>query len=68
LPLKVESTRDFTTFHPRCGTSFILIVAMLAILTYSISDTVFSVIFGHAPGLLQRFATHLLFLHVVAGV
>lgn len=67
LPLAVESTRTFTTHHPRCGTSFILIVAMLAILTYSVSDTVFAVIFGHPPGILERFATHLLFLPIVAG-
>jgi len=68
LPLKVESTYNFTTFHPRCGTSFILIVAMLAIFTYSISDTAFAIVFGHAPGVLQRFATHLLFLPIVAGL
>ena len=68
LPLSVESTHRFRTFHPRCGTSFILIVAMLAILTYSISDTVFAVVFGHAPALFQRFATHLLFLPLVAGI
>lgn len=67
LPLAVESTHSFSTYHPRCGTSFILIVAMLAILTYSVSDTVFAVIFGHPPGVLERFTTHLLFLPIVAG-
>ncbi len=67
LPLAVESTHGFTTYHPRCGTSFILIVAMLAILTYSVSDTVFAAVFGHPPGVLQRFTTHLLFLPIVAG-
>jgi uncharacterized protein YqhQ len=68
LPLEVESTHGFTTHHPRCGTSFILIVAMLAILTYSVSDTAFAIIFGHAPTVLQRFFTHILFLPLVAGV
>ena len=67
MPLNVESTHGFTTHHPRCGTSFILIVAMLAILTYSVSDTVFAIIFGHAPGVIERFSTHLLFLPIVAG-
>ncbi len=67
LPLSVESTHSFSTYHPRCGTSFILIVAMLAILTYSVSDTVFAVVFGHPPGVLERFTTHLLFLPIVAG-
>jgi uncharacterized protein YqhQ len=68
LPLVTESTRSFKTYHPRCGTSFILIVAVLAILTYSISDTLFAVIFKHGPGVFERFATHLLFLPLVAGV
>ncbi len=67
LPLAVESTHSFSTYHPRCGTSFILIVAMLAILTYSVSDTVFAIVFGHPPGVLERFTTHLLFLPIVAG-
>jgi uncharacterized protein YqhQ len=68
LPLKVDSTRGFTTHHPRCGTSFILIVALLAILTYSVSDTIFAIVIGHAPGLFERFFTHLLFLPMVAGL
>jgi uncharacterized protein YqhQ len=68
LPLNIESTHRFRTYHPRCGTSFILIVAMLAILTYSISDTIFAVVFGHAPAVFERFATHLLFLPLVAGL
>jgi uncharacterized protein YqhQ len=68
LPLVAESTHRFTTFHPRCGTSFILIVALLAILTYSISDSLFAVIFKHGPGVFERFATHLLFLPFVAGI
>lgn len=68
LPLNVESTRGFSTHHPRCGTSFILIVALLAIFTYSISDSLFMVVFGHRQGVLERFATHLLFLPLIAGI
>jgi uncharacterized protein YqhQ len=68
LPLVTESTRGFKTHHPRCGTSFILIVALLAIITYSFSDALFAIIFSHAPNVLERFATHLLFLPFVAGI
>jgi len=68
LPLTVENAAKFTTLHPRCGTSFILIVAMMAILTYSVSDTIFAVIAGHQPALLQRFAIHFSLLPLVAGV
>ncbi|MFQ5608477.1 MAG: DUF1385 domain-containing protein, partial [Candidatus Zixiibacteriota bacterium] len=58
----------FTRFHPRCGTSFLLIVALLAIMLYSVSDTVFAVVTGAAPELLQRFALHFSLLPVVAAV
>jgi len=68
LPLNVESTRRFRTYHPRCGTSFILIVALLAIITYSISDSLFIVVFGHSQGVFERFATHLMFLPLIAGL
>ena len=67
LPLTVENARKFTTLHPRCGTSFILIVALMAILTYAISDSVFAVVAGHQPELLQRFALHFSLLPLVAG-
>lgn len=53
--------------HPRCGTSFILIVALFAILVYSISDTVFAIVTGHPPALLPRFALHFSLLPLVAG-
>lgn len=68
LPLTLENARKFTTYHPRCGTSFILIVAMIAILTYAVSDSVFAATFGHQPELLQRFATHFSLLPLVAGI
>lgn len=68
LPLTLENAKKFTTLHPRCGTSFILIVAMIAILTYAISDSIFAAIFGHQPYLAQRFATHFTLLPLVAGL
>lgn len=34
LPLTVENARPFTTLHPRCGTSFILIVLLASILIF----------------------------------
>nr|MBN2278836.1 DUF1385 domain-containing protein [candidate division Zixibacteria bacterium] len=65
--LTPESVGKYTTHHPRCGTSFILIVALFAILVYSISDTVFAVITGYPPALLTRFAIHFSLLPLVAG-
>ena len=35
LPLVPESTRRFTTYHPRCGTSFLLLVMLTSIVVFS---------------------------------
>lgn len=65
--LTVERTRKYSTLHPRCGTSYLLIVAALAILVFSVTDALFVVVFGHIQNLGQRFLTHLIFLPLVAG-
>ena len=65
--LTVERTRKYSTLHPRCGTSFILIVAVLAILVFSVTDALFVEVFGHTQNLWQRFLTHFTFLPLVAG-
>ena len=36
LPLTVENVQKMTRFHPRCGTSFILIVLVVSILVFSL--------------------------------
>lgn len=56
-----------TRFHPRCGTSFVLIVALLAIFIYAVSDTLYSLYTGAPPGLFERFAVHFSLLPLVAG-
>jgi uncharacterized protein YqhQ len=66
--LVVENVKNFSTKHPRCGTSFILIVVVFAILFYSLSDTVYYLITGMPPVLLKRFAIHFCLLPLVAGV
>ena len=35
-PLTVENIRPMTRFHPRCGTSFIIITLLVSILVYSV--------------------------------
>lgn len=65
--ITAENARKYTTLHPRCGTSFILIVAIFAILIFAIADTLFQVITGNPPALLVRFGIHLLLLPLVAG-
>jgi uncharacterized protein YqhQ len=65
--LTTDNVQRFSRLHPRCGTSFILIVALFAILVYSISDTIYYMVVGIAPGLLKRFLLHFSLLPLVAG-
>jgi uncharacterized protein YqhQ len=65
--LTVENVKGFSTKHPRCGTSFIMIVVVFAILVYSVSDTIFYLIAGVPPTLPQRVLVHLILLPLVAG-
>jgi len=62
-----EEVVNYPRRHPRCGTSFILIVAIFAIIIYSVSDTIFAMIMGYPPSLLMRFAVHFSLLPLVAG-
>lgn len=41
MELTPENAKKFTTLHPRCGTSFLLIVMLIAIVVFSIIDFVF---------------------------
>ena len=40
LPLTVENVRKQTRLHPRCGTSFLLVVMVISILVFSIASSV----------------------------
>lgn len=57
--LTVENAREFTTLHPRCGTSFLLIVMVISIITFS---------FIGWTSVFMRVGLKLLFLPAVAGV
>lgn len=48
LPLTVENVRGQTRLHPRCGTSFLLVVMILSILVFSVAS---SLLLELAPGL-----------------
>jgi len=65
--LTPEKAKNHTRLHPRCGTSFIIIVALAAILMYAVSDTIYALNTGHPPTLLTRFGIHFSLLPLVAG-
>lgn len=64
--LTVENVRKHTRFHPRCGTSFLLIVMVVSIVIYALLPG-----FNEYGGLLRillRMGSRLLLLPVVAGI
>ncbi|MFQ6117221.1 MAG: DUF1385 domain-containing protein [Candidatus Bipolaricaulia bacterium] len=56
--LTPENARKYTTLHPRCGTSFLLMVAVVAIIVFSLVGN---------PPLLWKILSRILLLPVVAG-
>ena len=75
LPLTVENVRMQTRLHPRCGTSFLLVVMVISILVFSVAS---SGLLAVIPGLeafrgtflyrLGMIAFKLLLLPVVVGI
>lgn len=67
--LDVASARLQSRFHPRCGTSFILIVALVCMAFFSTFDAIILHAFGFSyPSALARFALHMPFIPLVAGL
>jgi uncharacterized protein YqhQ len=66
--LTVKAVRKHSTHHPRCGTSFLLIVVILAIVLFAVADTCVEMQIGHRPTLVQRFITHFSLLPILGGI
>jgi len=66
--LTVSNVRHYSTHHPRCGTSFLLIVVILAIFLFAIADTLVELKLGQRPTVVQRFATHFSLLPLLGGL
>ena len=59
--LTVENARKYTTLHPRCGTSFLVIVMVLSIIVF--------LFFGNdSTNVFERLLSRLLLLPLVAGL
>jgi uncharacterized protein YqhQ len=65
--MTVDACRAQSRFHPRCGTSFLLVVMVVAILLFALLDALLIAQVG-ALSLSLRLATHLPLLPVVMGV
>ena len=58
-PVTVENAQKFVTFHPRCGTSFLIVVMLIALLVYSVLPF---------DGFLAKLAARIALLPLIAGV
>ena len=58
-PVTVENAQAFKTLHPRCGTSFLLVVMMIAIFVYTLVPF---------EGFAMLFASRIVLLPVISGV
>lgn len=65
--LTYENMAPYTTFHPRCGTSFLFIVGIICILLFSIIDAIYITYIGPYPNVLTRFLVHILLIPLVSG-
>jgi uncharacterized protein YqhQ len=58
-PLSVENAQKFVTFHPRCGTSFLLVIMTISMIFYALLPF---------DGFLAKFLGRLALLPVITGV
>jgi uncharacterized protein YqhQ len=58
-PVDVPNAQSFQTWHPRCGTSFLIVVMILSMLIYMLLPF---------EGFLAKFASRIVLLPVIAGV
>jgi uncharacterized protein YqhQ len=63
----IDNAQSFSTYHPRCGTSFMFIVLLSAILVFAMIDTIVMAIFGDIT-IFHRLAFHLPLMPLVAGI
>lgn len=66
--LTLENMRPYSTLHPRCGTSFLLLVALVCILLFSIIDTLIMHFIGPYHNVLARMLVHVLLIPLVGGL
>ena len=62
LPLTVENVRKQTRFHPRCGTSFLLVVMVISILIFSIASSLLLTLFPALAAMRGSFVYRLLMI------
>ena len=65
--LNVENAQLFPTQHPRCGTSFLFIIMMVAILSFALLDSI-ALLYVDELKVWMRLILHIPFIPIVAGM
>ncbi len=68
IPLEVKNAKSCTRFHPRCGTSFLLLVMFISIIVFSIVDFIFPTPDNKLLLVVYKIFTRIPFVPVVAGI
>ena len=68
LELTPENAKKYTTLHPRCGTSFLLIVMLIAIIVFSALDFILPPPSTIYMKLFTRVVLRILFMPIIAGI
>lgn len=68
LELTPENAKQFTTLHPRCGTSFLLIVMLIAIIVFTALDFILPPPTTLSMKLLTKGVVRILFMPLIAGL
>ena len=67
-PINVENASTFSKEHPRCGTSFVFIVMLVAILSYALIDIIIVHIGGIDLNTIKRLFIHIPCIPLIAGI
>jgi uncharacterized protein YqhQ len=68
LELTVENVRREGRFHPRCGTSFLILMLLVSMFISFFIDPLFILTIGHVPHVAVRSAVKLLLLPINMGI
>ena len=68
LELTVENVKNQKRFHPRCGTSFLILMLLVGIFVSFFIDPLFYLIFGFTPITIIRVLIKLVLLPIIVGV
>ena len=68
LELTVENVRKQRRFHPRCGTSFLVLMLLVGMFVSFFIDPIFYLTIGHLPHVAIRAVIKLLLLPITMGI